>query len=42
MELLLGLRRERGLTLVLVTHDTGLAERADRTIRLLDGRVAPG
>ncbi|MCZ6599198.1 MAG: ABC transporter ATP-binding protein [Planctomycetota bacterium] len=42
MELLLGLRRERGLTLVLVTHDTGLAERADRTIRLLDGRVAAG
>ena len=40
MELLLGLRRDRALTLVLVTHDAGIAGLADRTIRLLDGRVA--
>ncbi|MEM7305369.1 MAG: ABC transporter ATP-binding protein [Planctomycetota bacterium] len=40
MELLEGLRRDRGLTLVLVTHDLELAKRADRTIRILDGKIA--
>ncbi len=33
------LNRERGTTLVLVTHDPNLAERARRTIRLADGAV---
>ncbi len=33
------LNRERGTTLVLVTHDPVLARRARRTIRLADGRV---
>jgi putative ABC transport system ATP-binding protein len=33
------LNRERGTTLVLVTHDPALAKRARRTIRLADGRV---
>jgi putative ABC transport system ATP-binding protein len=33
------LNRERGTTLVLVTHDLELAGRARRTIRLADGRV---
>jgi putative ABC transport system ATP-binding protein len=33
------LNRESGTTLVLVTHDPALAERARRTIRLLDGAV---
>ena len=33
------LNRERGTTLVLVTHDPSLAERARRTIRLADGAV---
>jgi len=33
------LNRERGTTLVLVTHDLELAARARRTIRLADGRV---
>ena len=32
-------RRDRGLTIVLVTHDADVAVRADRTIRMLDGRV---
>jgi len=32
-------RRDRGLTIVLVTHDADVAARADRTIRMLDGRV---
>jgi len=34
-----GLNRERGTTLVLVTHDLELAARARRTIRLADGAV---
>jgi putative ABC transport system ATP-binding protein len=33
------LRRERGLTILLVTHDAGVAARADRIIRMLDGRI---
>ena len=36
--LLFGLR-DRGATLVLVTHDPDLAARCDRTIRLSDGRI---
>lgn len=39
VELLEGLRAERDLTLVVVTHDLELAARADRTVRILDGRV---
>ena len=39
VDLLFGLR-ERGATLVLVTHDRELAARCDRTIRLRDGRLA--
>jgi ABC-type lipoprotein export system ATPase subunit len=33
------LHREQGLTLVLVTHDPGLAERAQRIVRMRDGRI---
>lgn len=33
------LNRDAGTTLVLVTHDSSLAERADRVIRLADGQV---
>lgn len=40
--LLEDLRREAGTTLVLVTHDQALADRADRAIHLRDGRVADG
>jgi ABC-type lipoprotein export system ATPase subunit len=40
LDLLERLRRERGLTLVLVTHDSEVAARADRVIRMLDGRAA--
>ncbi|CAG0969555.1 sulfonate transport system ATP-binding protein [Phycisphaerales bacterium] len=40
MDSLLALRRERKLTLVVVTHDAEIARRADRVVRLLDGRVA--
>lgn len=38
MELLFGLR-ERGATLVLVTHAREIAERCDRVVRLRDGRI---
>ncbi|CAG1014240.1 MAG: ABC transporter ATP-binding protein [Rhizobiaceae bacterium] len=37
--LLLDLQRERGVSLVLVTHDTELAERCHRIVRLSDGHV---
>jgi len=38
-DLLFNLNRENATTLVLVTHDPGLAERCARTLRLRDGRV---
>jgi putative ABC transport system ATP-binding protein len=38
-ELLESLNRESGSTIVLVTHDATLAQRASRTIRLADGSV---
>jgi len=39
LDTLLALRRETGTTLVLVTHDAEVAERADRRIHLRDGRI---
>ncbi len=39
IDLMVGLNRDFGTTLVLVTHDTDLAARARRTIRLADGRI---
>ena len=39
IELLLSLRAARGTTLVLATHDSALAERCDRVVRLTDGKV---
>ena len=39
--LLFGLAREQGAALVLVTHETALARKADRVIVMKDGRV-PG
>ncbi|MBN1853068.1 MAG: ABC transporter ATP-binding protein [Pirellulales bacterium] len=39
MDLLGRLNRERGLTIIMVTHDDSIAALADRTVRLVDGRV---
>jgi len=39
VDLLFALRRQRQATLVLVTHDPGLARLCDRTVRLRSGRV---
>jgi putative ABC transport system ATP-binding protein len=39
MDLLASLHRELEITLVLVTHDEWIAERADRVLRLADGRL---
>jgi putative ABC transport system ATP-binding protein len=41
LDLLERLRRERDLTIVLVTHDAAVAARADRVVRMLDGRLEP-
>ena len=40
MELLFRLQRERGTTLLLVTHDEGLVRRCDRALEVRDGRIA--
>jgi putative ABC transport system ATP-binding protein len=44
LDLIERLRAESGLTVVLVTHDADVAERADRLVHMLDGRqlVEPG
>lgn len=36
------LRENTGTTIVLVTHDSGLAQRADRTLTLVDGKMVNG
>jgi putative ABC transport system ATP-binding protein len=40
MDLLFGLRDRHGATLILVTHAPDLAARCDRTVRMVDGRIA--
>ena len=40
LDLLDRLWREEGLTVVLITHDAGIAERAPRLVRIADGRIA--
>ena len=39
MDLLRDLNAERGLTMMLVTHDPQIAAQADRTVRLVEGRI---
>jgi len=33
---------QRGKTILMVTHDQGLAQRVPRVIQLVDGEIAPG
>ena len=42
MELMFELNREAGTTLVLVTHDRGIAARCDRQLRIEAGRLEQG
>lgn len=42
LELLEEIRREQGITVILVTHDPAIAARADRIVEMLDGRIAGG
>jgi predicted ABC-type transport system involved in lysophospholipase L1 biosynthesis ATPase subunit len=39
IDLLLQLHEEQKMTLVIVTHDLGLARRTNRIVRMLDGRI---
>jgi putative ABC transport system ATP-binding protein len=39
VELLFGMQKRRGATLVLITHDTRLAGLCERTVRMADGRI---
>jgi ABC-type lipoprotein export system ATPase subunit len=39
---LIAKQHQQGLTIVMVTHDPAIAKRADRIVRLHDGRVADG
>lgn len=40
LDLLAATRRRHGMTVIVVSHDSAVAERADRVVRLVDGRVA--
>jgi putative ABC transport system ATP-binding protein len=40
MDLLFGLQVKSGATLMLITHDSALAARCSRRVKLLDGRIA--
>lgn len=39
LDLIIRLHREQNMTLVLVTHDLTIAQRASRTIQMMDGRI---
>ena len=39
MDILMDLCNEKGKTLIIVTHDTSVAERCDRIIRMKDGQI---
>lgn len=42
LTLLEGLSRDRGLTILLITHDEAVAQRADRTLHMADGQLNAG
>jgi putative ABC transport system ATP-binding protein len=39
LDLLAALRKRHGMTVIVVSHDPAVAERADRVVNLVDGRV---
>ena len=39
VDLLMALRRDRGMTLLLITHDPGLAARCERKVTIANGRL---
>jgi ABC-type lipoprotein export system ATPase subunit len=39
LELIIRLHLDQNMTLILVTHDLSIAERASRTIQMMDGRI---
>jgi len=39
MELILSLNKDRGTTIIVVTHDPNIAAQTERVIRLIDGRL---
>jgi predicted ABC-type transport system involved in lysophospholipase L1 biosynthesis ATPase subunit len=39
IELLLNLQKQRGMTLVIVTHDPHIGSRAQRTVEIADGKI---
>ena len=41
MEMLVGIQQQRGMTLIVVTHESEIANAAPRHIRIRDGRIAP-
>ena len=41
LELLRQIQRQRGMTLIVVTHETEVAAAADRHVRMRDGRMEP-
>jgi putative ABC transport system ATP-binding protein len=42
LDMLVALRDRRGMTVIVVSHDDAIAARADRVVRLVDGRVESG
>ena len=40
MKIIIDLNIEKGITIIMVTHDTNLKNFATRTIKMLDGKVA--
>ena len=41
MELLIGIQKARGMTLIVITHEDEIANSAPRHIRIHDGRIVP-
>jgi putative ABC transport system ATP-binding protein len=41
LDLLFGLREELGMTMVVVSYDSAVGARADRTVTLIDGQIQP-